>query len=590
MRRVQTLPLMLVALLFCVSSAFAADKTPNVVVIFIDDMGYADIGPFSKTDMGYETPRLNQMADEGRIFTDFYVTQAVCSASRAGLLTGCYNVRVGILGALGPGANHGINPDEMTLAEVCKQKDYATACYGKWHLGHHKKFLPMQHGFDDYYGLPYSNDMWPYHPGVLKLPMEERLKRWPHLPLIDGNKVVNAQVNGKDQEQLTTDYTTRAVKFIEDHKDEPFFVYLPHSMVHVPLYVSDKFKGKSEQGLFGDVMMEVDWSVGQILDTLKKNKLDDNTLVIFTADNGPWLSYGDHAGSAAPLREGKGTMFDGGCRESTIMWWPGKIPAGTVCTTPAMTIDILPTVANLIDAKLPEHTIDGKDILPLMTGTSEQSPQEAYYFYYGSQLQAIRQGKWKIHFPHGYRTMDDRPGGTGGIPTNYKQKKIGLALFDLESDIGETTDVKDQHPDVVAKLKKLGEAMRKELGDNKRKGSGNRQPGRMAAGEQFIGTWNFTIEVPDGDDLTPTMSLTLTDGKLSGQYNSTGNKYQFEPQDITIKNNKLNFTITGESDDNSLTAKYHTTLNGDLLIGTIDYDLNGNTGTAKVTGARSASD
>ena len=585
MVRVASLPYTLVVLLFCVSSAFA-EKTPNVVVIFIDDMGYADIGPFSKTDMGYETPHLNQMANEGRIFTDFYVTQAVCSASRAGLLTGCYNVRVGILGALGPGANHGLNPNEMTLAEVCKQKDYATACYGKWHLGHHRKFLPKQHGFDDYYGLPYSNDMWPYHPAVLKLPMEQRLKRWPHLPLIDGNKVINPQVTGEDQEHLTTDYTTRAVKFIEEHKNEPFFVYVPHSMVHVPLYVSDKFKGKSKRGLFGDVMMEVDWSVGQILDTLKKHKLDDNTLVIFTADNGPWLSYGDHAGSASPLREGKGTMFDGGCRESTIMWWPGKIPAGTVCQTPAMTIDILPTVAGLIGATLPDHTIDGKDILPLMTGESDQSPHEAYYFYYGNQLQAVRQGKWKLHFPHGYRTMGDRPGGTKGIPTNYKQAKIGLELFNLESDIGETTDVKDQHPDVVVRLKKLGDQMRKELGDNKKKGTGNRQPGRMLPGEQFIGTWNFTIEVPDGDVLTPVMTLTLKDGKLAGTYNSTGNRYTFEPTDISTKNNKLNFTISGENDGNSLTAKYHTVLNGDLLYGTVDYDLNGNTGEVKVSAAR----
>ena len=247
-------------------------KSPNIVIIFMDDMGYADIGPFG--DTCYPTPNFDRMAKEGRKFTDFYVTQAVCSASRAGLLTGCYNVRVGIMGALGPKSNIGINPNEVTIAEICKQKGYATACYGKWHLGHHKKFLPMQHGFDDYFGLPYSNDMWPYHPGVMHLPMEERVKRWPHLPLIDKNEVINAEVSGKDQELLTTQYTERAVKFIEKNKDRPFFVYLPHSMVHVPLYVSDKFKGKSGVGLFGDVMMEVDWSVGQILDTLERLKLE----------------------------------------------------------------------------------------------------------------------------------------------------------------------------------------------------------------------------------------------------------------------------------------------------------------------------
>jgi arylsulfatase A-like enzyme len=455
----------------------AQKRPPNIVVIFMDDMGYADIGPFGAK--AYPTPHLDRMAREGRKFTDFYVTQAVCSASRAGLLTGCYNVRVGILGALGPKATHGINASEVTLAEICKQKGYATACYGKWHLGHHRKFLPMQHGFDDYFGLPYSNDMWPYHPGVLHLPMEQRLKKWTHLPLIDGNSIINPKVTGKDQEQLTTQYTERAVQFIEKNKDNPFLVYLPHSMVHVPLYVSEKFKGKSKAGLFGDVMMEVDWSVGQILDTLRRQKLDKNTLVIFTSDNGPWLSYGDHAGSAAPLREGKGTMFDGGCRESTLMWWPGTIPAGSVCKTPAMTIDILPTVAKLIDAKLPKHKIDGKSIVKLINGTSNESPQEAYYFYYSKQLQAIRMGKWKLHFPHGYRTMAGKPGGKGGIPTKYSQAKIGLALFNLDKDIGETTDVKKKYPEVVAKMKKLGEAMRTELGDNRREGDGQRKPGLL---------------------------------------------------------------------------------------------------------------
>jgi arylsulfatase A len=466
------------AAVLCTGATIAAETTPNVVVVFIDDMGYADIGPFGAT--AYPTPNLDRMAAEGRTFTDFYVTQAVCSASRCGLLTGCYNVRVGILGALGPSAKHGINENEVTLAEICKQKDYATACYGKWHLGHHRKFLPMQHGFDDYYGLPYSNDMWPYHPGVLHLPMEERLKRWPHLPLIDGNEVINPQVMGAEQEQLTTQYTERAVAFIEDNKDRPFFVYLPHSMVHVPLFVSEKFKGKSGAGLFGDVVMEVDWSVGQIMDCLQRNKLDDNTLLIFTCDNGPWLSYGDHAGSATPLREGKGTMFDGGCREPTIMWWPGTIPAGTTCRTPAMTIDILPTVATLIGAELPNHTIDGKNIWPLIVGDENaKSPQEAYYFYWGNQLHAVRSGKWKLHFPHGYRTMDGRPGGTGGIPAKYSAAKIGLSLFDLESDIGETTNVAEQHPEVVAKLTQLGDAIRRELGDGKQKGRGTRPPGRL---------------------------------------------------------------------------------------------------------------
>lgn len=452
--------------IFLFFTVFLVAKPPNVVIMFMDDMGYADIGPFGAKD--FPTPNLDRMAKEGRKFTDFYVTQAVCSASRAGLLTGCYNVRIGILGALGPKSNIGINKNEVTIAEICKQKGYATGCFGKWHLGHHKKFLPMQHGFDEYFGLPYSNDMWPYHPGVLHLSMEERLKRWPHLPLIDGNKIINPKVSAKDQEQLTTQYTERAVSFIEKNKNKPFFAYIPHSMVHVPLYVSKKFKGKSGVGLFGDVMMEVDWSVGQIMKTLKKHNLEKNTLFIFTSDNGPWLNYGDHAGSAAPLREGKGTMFDGGCREPTLAWWPSKIPANSVCKEPAMTIDLLPTVAKMIGAKLPGHRIDGKNIMPLMLKDNAKSPQKAYYFYYGNQLQAIRQGKWKLHFPHGYRTMAGKPGGTDGIPTKYTGAKIELALFDLEKDIGESKNLKSEFPKVVEKLSALGENFHEKLAKSKR--------------------------------------------------------------------------------------------------------------------------
>jgi len=450
----------------------AAERPPNIVIIFIDDMAYADVGPFGAK--GYRTPHLDRMAEEGRVFTDFYVTQAVCSASRAGLMTGSYNVRVGIRGALGPNAKHGINSSEVTLAEICKQKGYATACYGKWHLGHHRQFLPMQHGFDDYFGLPYSNDMWPYHP--------ERPDAFPDLPLVDQNDVVNPAVTPKEQTQLTTWYTARAVSFIERNKDRPFFLYVPHSMVHVPLFVSEKFRGKSGAGLFGDTVMEVDWSVGQILEALRENGIDRDTLVIFTSDNGPWLSYGDHAGSAGPLREGKGTMFDGGCREPAIMWWPGEIPAGTTCREPAMTIDILPTVAHLIGAQLPEHRIDGKNIWPLIKGEpGAASPQEAYYFYYGRQLQAIRMGRWKMHFPHEYRTLGGRPGGTGGMPVRYEQAEIGEALFDLETDIGETKDVKNEHPEVVARINKLATRIRHDLGDSAKdmQGAGIRPAGSL---------------------------------------------------------------------------------------------------------------
>ncbi len=456
-------------------------RPPNVVVIFIDDMGYADIGPFGAE--GIDTPHLDRMAAEGMRFTDFLVSSAVCSASRSAILTGCYHRRVGISGALGPKSTNGINSNEVTLAELCKQQGYATAIYGKWHLGHLKPFLPLQHGFDEYFGLPYSNDMWPYHPNVLHLPMEERLKKWPALPLIEGNKVVNAEVSPKDQEQLTTQYTERAVDFIGRHKAEPFFLYVPHSMVHVPLYVSDKFRGKSKRGLFGDVVMEVDWSVGEILGAIRKNGLDENTLVIFTADNGPWLSYGDHAGSSGPFREGKGTEFEGGIREPTIARWPGKIAPGTTCDELASTIDILPTVAKLIGAELPNHKIDGKDIRPLLfSEAGARSPHESFYCYYqGGQLQAVRDRQWKLHLPHSYRTMAGKPGGTGGIPTSYSQAKIGLELFDLKNDPGETKNIAAENPKVVQRLQAFVAAAREDLGDSltKRVGNGVRPAGRV---------------------------------------------------------------------------------------------------------------
>jgi len=441
---------------------------PNLVIVFCDDVGYADVGVFGAK--GYETPNLDRMATEGVRFTDFYAAAASCTPSRAALMTGCYPQRVSLPNVLGPTAKIGISSEEQTIAEVLKPFGYATACYGKWHLGHHPKFLPMRHGFDDYFGLPYSNDMWPKHPTN---------KTFPDLPLIEGERVIEYN---PDQTQLTTWYTERAVRFIEKNKDQPFFLYLPHSMAHVPLFVSDKFKGKSEQGLYGDVMMEIDWSVGQILSALKRLGIDKKTLVIFSSDNGPWLSYGDHAGSAGPLREGKGTTFDGGQCEPTIMRWPGQIPAGTLCNEPASTMDILPTFAKLAGAELPSRRIDGKDIWPLMSGErGAKSSHEAFFYYRGYALEAVRSGKWKLHLPHSYRSLGGRKGGTGGQPVKYEQAKIGLALFDLEKDIGEQHDASAQYPDVVKRLLGFAERMREDLGDSAKKmtGKNRRPPGRI---------------------------------------------------------------------------------------------------------------
>ncbi|MBK9313355.1 MAG: sulfatase [Acidobacteria bacterium] len=466
----------LLAVMLAILSVFARapqsrrpqNRPPNIVIIFADDLGYADIGSYGATE--YVTPNLDRMAAEGMRMTDFYAAQAVCSASRAALLTGCYPNRIGIRGALDHKSSYGLNRDEMTFAELVKQRGYATAMFGKWHLGHHPQFLPTRHGFDEYYGLPYSNDMWPRHP--------LNPNYYPDLPLIENERTIRLD---PDQTQLTTRYTERSIAFIKKNKDRPFLLYLAHSMPHVPLFVSDKFKGKTKRGLFGDVIEEIDWSVGQVLDALKQHNLDEQTLVIFTSDNGPWLSYGDHAGSAKPLREGKGTAFDGGVREPFIARWPGRIPAGAVSHAPAMTIDIMPTIARLTGARLPKNRIiDGRDIWYLLTSRrGVKEPHEALYFYWGAELHAVRSGKWKLHLPHKYRSIESP--GADGKPGRDGVGTIGLSLFDLENDMGETTDVSDKNPQVVRRLMTFVERARDDLGDDltKRAGKNIRPAERM---------------------------------------------------------------------------------------------------------------
>ncbi|MCU0719805.1 MAG: sulfatase [Pirellula sp.] len=443
------------------------EGNPNVVLIFIDDLGYSDIGPFGATR--YETPNLDRMAREGRCFTDFVVSSAVCSASRAALLTGCLHERVGFRGALGPNAKAGIAERETTIAELCKTKDYATACFGKWHLGHYPKFLPTQHGFDHYYGLPYSNDMWPFHPAAIaarnKDPKSPSI--YPALPMVEGNRVVDSDVTADDQKVMTRDYTARAVSFIEANAHRPFFLYLPHSMVHVPLYSSPEFEGKHAAGPYADAVREVDWSVGQILDTLQRLELTERTLVIFTSDNGPWLSYGEHAGAAGPLREGKGTAWEGGVRVPTIMQMPGRIPGGTVCDKLASTIDVLPTVAHLIGAELPSLPIDGKSILPLMVSDSPSPHGSIPYYYADGQLQAIRNERWKLVFPHQYRSVAGLKRRSDGNPVDYKNQKVEKPeLYDLDHDVSESINVIDANPEQAEALKRLADQWRNELGDS----------------------------------------------------------------------------------------------------------------------------
>ncbi len=442
-------------------------RPPNVVIVYADDLGYGDIGAYGAPRI--RTPHVDRLASEGVRFTDFYVAQAVCSASRAALLTGTYPNRIGILGALMPQSTNGIAEAETTLGELLKARGYATAVYGKWHLGHLPPFLPTRNGFDDYLGLPYSNDMWPNHPEKM---------RFPPLPLYSRDAVLTIN---PDQSQLTGEYARQAVAFIEAHREGPFFVYLAHTMPHVPIFASERFRGRSKQGLYGDVIEEIDDSVGQVLAALRRLGLERDTLVIFASDNGPWLSYGDHAGSAGPLREGKGTAFEGGVRVPFVARWPGRIPAGSVVREPAMTIDVLPTIARLVGAPLPPLPIDGLDIAPLLLGEpGARSPHEALYFYYGTELRALRGGRYKLVLPHRSQTLDGKA-GSGGIPGKYRQAEVPLALYDLVDDVGETTDVAAAHPDVVARLSALAEKAREDLGDSLtgRTGRGLREPGRV---------------------------------------------------------------------------------------------------------------
>jgi len=454
-------------------------KPPNIVLIFTDDQGYGDAGVYGAKK--FTTPYLDRLADEGMYFTQFYASQAVCSASRASLLTGCYAERVSILGALMPWSEIGLNHEETTIAEMLKKRGYSTAIFGKWHLGHHKEFLPVYHGFDEYFGLPYSNDMWPvdYDGHPVK---KGHKKNYPPLPLIEGVKVVDHINTLDDQATLTTQYAKKAVHFIKKNQHNPFFLYLAHSMPHVPLGVSDKFKGKSEQGMYGDVIEEIDWSVGRVLKTLDQYGLSDNTLVIYTSDNGPWLNYGNHAGSTGGLREGKGTAFEGGPRVPAIMRWPGHIPSGSVCRKMVSTIDILPTLAAVTGSPLPDKPIDGVNILPLLKGDEKAEPRDTFLYYYCGELRAVRQGRWKRVFKHRSRSYVGVKPGRDGHPGPYAFLKVQPALYDLQSDPGETTDVAAQHPEIVKTLDALAEKARQSLGDRlqKRTGKDVRPPGRRS--------------------------------------------------------------------------------------------------------------
>ena len=478
------IPLSIFTIIFiCISCEDKIRPLPNIIIIFTDDQGYGDVGSYGAVQ--FTTPHLDQMAADGIRFTHFYAAQAVCSASRAALLTGCYPNRIGITGALFPNSEIGLDAKEETIAEMLKKKGYSTAIFGKWHLGHFKPFLPLQHGFDEYFGLPYSNDMWPvdFEGNPVTKDSERPWKiNFPVLPLIEGNEKVGEVKTLEDQAQLVTQYTERALAFIKEHQSQPFFLYLPHTMPHVPLGVSEKYKGKSEQGMYGDVIMEIDWSVGQILKLIRELNLDNNTIVIFTSDNGPWLNFGNHAGSTGGLREGKGTSFEGGQRVPCIMRWTGTIPAGSVSNRLATTLDIYPTIASITGSDLPEHKIDGVDILPLLKGDMQANPRDEFYYYYRkNSLEAVRKGHWKLVFPHPHRSYTKVLPGQDGWPGPYHLDTAVYSLYDLRRDPGEAYNVKDLYPEVVTELEILAEKAREDLGDDlqQRKGLNVRKSGSL---------------------------------------------------------------------------------------------------------------
>ncbi|MDZ4850543.1 MAG: sulfatase [Pirellulaceae bacterium] len=478
------------------ATSILAQEKPNLIIINVDDLGYADIGPYGSKN---NTPNLERMAAEGRKLASHYAAP-VCSPSRASLMTGCYPKRaLPIPHVLFPAASVGLNPDEVTIAEVLKSVGYSTACFGKWHLGDQPGFLPTDQGFDTYYGIPYSNDMGPAVDGSKSNPdkplpkaanakvnvakTEKRLSDdadetgmkgsdQPPLPLLENAKVVD-RVRVDEQFDIVRRYTNRAVKYIQEQKDNAFFLYLPHTAVHFPLYPSSDFRDKSPNGLLGDWTQEVDWSVGKVLATLRELNLDRKTLVIFTSDNGGPLNQG---ANNHPLRGGKGQTLEGGIRVCTIAWWPGKVPAGTSTNLMTSMMDILPTFAKLGGAKVPaDRKIDGVDIWPVLDATAGDKPPRDHFFYFrGLNLDAVRSGPWKLQLAN-----------SAAASGKKGQTQSSNQLFNLDDDISESKDVALQNPEIVMRLLSLAQSMHDDLGVDKI-GPGCRPLGRVANPEPLM--------------------------------------------------------------------------------------------------------
>jgi arylsulfatase A-like enzyme len=444
--------------------ATAQTKKPNVIIILMDDMGYGDTEPYGMT--GVPTPNFNRVAAEGTRFTHYNVGQPVCTASRASLLTGAYPNRIGMEGVLLPGATRALNPSEQTLPTLLKKVGYETAMLGKWHLGNKAPYLPLHYGFDSFYGIPYSHDIWPIaHDNTRVTDPKDIRFSWPALPVYEGDKQVDSILTFERQARLTPDLTKRAVAFIKKKHDRPFFLYFAHPLPHVPLVPSAQFQGKSGLGKFGDVLMELDWSLGEVLKALDENKLAQNTILLVCSDNGPWLQFGDNAGSAGGFREGKSTTFEGGTRVSLLVRWPGKVKAANVNSHLMTSMDLLPTLAAATGAPLPAKKIDGLNFLPLWLGQAAEGPREVFYYYYdGNTLRDVRYRHWKLVFPH---TSNSYAGlhGKGGMPNGQVKVQVPMALYDLAHDPGEAYDVQQLYPEIVEKLKALAEEARQDLGD-----------------------------------------------------------------------------------------------------------------------------
>jgi arylsulfatase len=512
-------------------------ELPNIIIIFTDDQGYADLGCYGATE--FKTPNIDRLANEGARFTSFYVSEAVCSASRASLMTGCYAQRVGIRGALSPFTMTGLNPEETTIASMLKNQGYSTCMVGKWHLGNQQEFLPTHYGFDEYLGIPYSNDMWPV--GYDGERLEEGYKSiYPELPLIENDSAIAYFRDLDAQDSITNIYTRKAIEFIRQHGDSPFFLYLAHSMVHVPLAVDDRFRGSSEQGMYGDVMQEIDWSVGEIVKTLNDLKLDDNTLIIYTSDNGPWLNFGNHAGSAYPLREGKGNAWEGGVRVPCIMQYPGVIKGGREVSQMASTLDILPTIASITGNPLPEKEIDGKNILPLLKGEVDAQPRNEFLYYYEGGLCAVRKGEWKLVVPHAYRSYKGVEPGKDGLPGPYSRGKAGIELYNLNKDVGELHDVSALYPEIVKELSALADSARQALGDRITgiRGRDNRSPGRIRMNNERIDHkargLKYTLKYMPSQRYPGGTAYPFTDGYLGSLEFTDESWMGFQGEDVEV--------------------------------------------------------